>query len=224
MARNKAALASRVDEREAKWAGADAARAKGIRAYIEFGQALAELTATGTSQEEIGERYDMSQPAISQAIQVGQDKRLIGISNTNNSPKSEFTIYLLTTLDDAGFAELAKPKTRQVDVLEYKKRLAAPKEASKAESAAPSAPKPTSAASSGPPPAPGKILQYGTAAAYAEGGEGSAPVASEPSTLVTSDDQTKLIDHRQWLIEFLQDCPEETVHHLYRLAVELSED
>jgi hypothetical protein len=103
-----------------KWAAADKAYAKGVQAYIEWGRALAKIDAT---QEEIAARYDVFQEDITRAIAVGKDSRFI----TNGYiPKSQRSLYLLTTLDDKGFAELCKPTTTQADILAYKKRLEPP--------------------------------------------------------------------------------------------------
>jgi len=55
----------------------------------------------------------MSQQTVGYAICVGSDRRIVG--NTNNLPKSTHALYLLTTLDDAGFEKLAKPDSRQAD-------------------------------------------------------------------------------------------------------------
>jgi hypothetical protein len=104
-----------------KWYQADQAFNKGVEAYIEFGQALAALNAEGTTQEEIGVRYQMSQQMVGQAIKVGSDKRLTG--NTSNLPKSQHSLYLLTTLDDDGFEKLAKPETTQADIKAYKEAI-----------------------------------------------------------------------------------------------------
>ena len=112
-------------ELEAQWASADKAYAKGQQAYIEFGQALAKLT--GVTQEQIAARYDMTIDQVSHAKNVGVDKRILEKSrNTRILPKSTYSLYLLTTLDDAGFEELAKPDTTQAKILEYKRRLKGP--------------------------------------------------------------------------------------------------
>jgi hypothetical protein len=108
------------------WKPADSAYGRGQQAYIEFGQALAKLVAGGVTQEVIASRYDMSQPSVASAIAVGADKRIIGA--TNKLPRSTHALYLLTTLDDAGFKELAKPETTQAKIQEYKRRLAPPPE------------------------------------------------------------------------------------------------
>jgi hypothetical protein len=105
-----------------KWATADKAYAKGQQAYIEFGQALAKINAT---QQEIAERYDMQQAGVAKLLAVGADTRIIRITN-KFLPKSTETLYLLTTLNDDAFEELAKPDTTQAKVLEYKRRLAGP--------------------------------------------------------------------------------------------------
>jgi hypothetical protein len=108
-----------------KWERADKAFNKGIEAYIEFGQELVALNAEGTTQEEIGQRYQMSRTNVAYAICVGSDQRIVG--NTNNLPKSQHSLYLLTTLDDAGFEKLAKPDTTQADIKAYKQAQQPPK-------------------------------------------------------------------------------------------------
>jgi hypothetical protein len=104
---------------ERLWKKADDAHARGLDAYIDFGKACAALNDAGESQAKIGERYGMSQAAVAQTIAVGADNRIISITN-NQLPRSQHTIYLLTTLDDKGFAKLAKPDTTQQMVQEYK--------------------------------------------------------------------------------------------------------
>lgn len=108
------------------WTAADKAHAKGLDAYIEFGNACAALNDAGESQARIAERYEMSQSAVSRAIAIGADERIIRITN-NDLPRSEHTLYLLTTLDDKGFKKLAKPETTQRDVQEYKATVETPK-------------------------------------------------------------------------------------------------
>jgi len=108
-----------------KWERADKAFNKGVEAYIEFGQELAVLNADGTTQEEIGQRYQMSQSSVRDTICVGRDGRIS--SNTTNLPKSQHSLYLLTTLDDAGFEKLAKPDTTQADIKAYKESIRTPK-------------------------------------------------------------------------------------------------
>ena len=109
------------------WDSAVAAHQKGLDAYIEFGNACAQLNDAGVTQQEIAQRFDMNTSAVNYAIKVGADSRIFCITK-NQLPRSEFTLYLLTTLDDAGFAKLAKPNTTQQDVLTYKQTHdAAPK-------------------------------------------------------------------------------------------------
>jgi len=120
---------------EKKWAAADAAHAKGVQAYIEFGRELAKINAT---QEQIAARYDIDQSAVARALAVGKDKRIM--PNGHNAPKGTRAAYLLTTLDDKGFAELAKPTTTQADILAYKKRIAPPPPVKKKESDPPAVP------------------------------------------------------------------------------------
>jgi hypothetical protein len=105
------------------WKPADSAYGRGQQAYIEFGQELAKLVKSGVKQTEISLRYDMSEGSVSAAISVGAEKRF---ANSKALPKSVKALYLLTTLDDKGFAELAKPDTTQAKIQEYKRRLAPP--------------------------------------------------------------------------------------------------
>jgi hypothetical protein len=107
---------------EEQWAKPDKAYAKGQQAYIEFGQALAQISAT---QQEIADRYDMDQSKVSRCIAVGKDVRIMRISH-KLLPKSTNTLDELTTLDDKAFEELAKPETRYMQIVEYKRRLKAP--------------------------------------------------------------------------------------------------
>jgi hypothetical protein len=101
-----------------KWERADQAFSKGVEAYIEFGQECARLNAEGTTQQEIGNRYQMSQQQVGYALTVGKDERIT--SNTCTLPRSTYSLYLLTTLDDKGFDKLAKPDTTQADIKAYK--------------------------------------------------------------------------------------------------------
>lgn len=110
------------------FAKADAAFQKGIDAYIEWGQEMAKLNEAGHTQQELGERYDCSQAGVAQAMKVGTDPRII--SNTNNLPKDKTVLYLLSTLDDNEFDEIARPDLRQHEIKEYKKekKVKPPKE------------------------------------------------------------------------------------------------
>ena len=102
------------------WQAADEAHQRGLDAYIDFSRACAELAdKEQVTQTEIGARYNMSQQAIGHAMQVGRDKRINSIA-INQLPRAEYTIYLLTTLNDKGFAMLAKPDTTRDAVLAYK--------------------------------------------------------------------------------------------------------
>ena len=101
-----------------KWEAADKAFDKGVEAYIEFGQECARLNSEGTTQQEIGNRYQMSQQQVGYALTVGKDERIT--SNTCTLPRSTYSLYLLTTLDDKGFEQLAKPDTTQADIKAYK--------------------------------------------------------------------------------------------------------
>jgi len=112
-------------KRPAPFAKADAAFQKGIDAYIEWGQEMAKLNKAGHTQQELGERYDCSQACIAQAMKVGTDPRII--SNANNLPKDKATIYLLSTLDDKAFDELARPDLKRQEIKEYKQAKKAPK-------------------------------------------------------------------------------------------------
>jgi hypothetical protein len=58
----------------------------------------------GTTQQEIGNRYQMAQQEVHKLIAVGQCERFT--RNTRNLPRSTYSLYLLTTLDDKGFEEL----------------------------------------------------------------------------------------------------------------------
>jgi hypothetical protein len=107
-------------------AEADKAFARGQEAYLDWCRELALAYKEGeATQQEIADRYEVSQQGIDQAIKVGIDNRLT--SNTSKLPKSQYTLYLLTTLSDEAFEELCKPDTTQAKILEYKRRLAAPK-------------------------------------------------------------------------------------------------
>jgi hypothetical protein len=109
------------------WSEADAAYRKGQMSYVEFGQALDRLVKAGATQEEIAGRYDMSQPSVSTAIAVATDRRVLGyIASGKELPIGRKSLYLLTTLDDKGFEELAKPDTTRVQIEEYKRRLIPP--------------------------------------------------------------------------------------------------
>lgn len=110
--------------KQGMWAAADAAYAKGVEAYIDFGRALTKIDAT---QQEIADRYDMQQKSVAEVIAVGSDDRFIRITY---KPKSTYTLYLLTTLDDKGFKALCKPTTTQEAILKYKAKLK-PKKAAK---------------------------------------------------------------------------------------------
>ena len=68
----------------------------------------------------------MPQSYIAKAIQIGSDARIIRIRITKSLPKSRNALYELTTLDDLGFEELAKPTTKYQEILDYKRRLKAP--------------------------------------------------------------------------------------------------
>lgn len=105
-----------------KWVEADKAFAKGQQAYIELGQAFLKIDAT---QEEIGERYDMSQESVSHCMLVAGDKRIVSYDVTK-LPKALATLYQLTTLNDDGFKELCRPDTTRQQVLDYKNRLKGP--------------------------------------------------------------------------------------------------
>jgi hypothetical protein len=100
------------------FAKADAAFQKGIDAYIEWGQEMAKLNEAGHTQQELGERYDCSQAGIAQAMKVGTDPRII--RNPNNLPKNKSVLYLLSTLDDKDFDEIARPDLREHEIKEYK--------------------------------------------------------------------------------------------------------
>lgn len=109
------------------WGKADKAYAKGVEAYIELGQAFAELNSKGTTQEAIGVRYEMHEDSVRHAIAVGNDPRILELKRTNRPlPKSTRSLYLLTTLDDEDFDKLAKPDTTEAKILSYKRALAAP--------------------------------------------------------------------------------------------------
>ena len=101
------------------FAKADAAHQKGMDAYIEWGQEMAKLNEAGYTQQELGERYDCSQQKIGNAIRVGNDARIT--SNASNLPKDKATLYLLSTLDDKAFDELARPDLKRQEIKEYKK-------------------------------------------------------------------------------------------------------
>ena len=66
-----------------------------------------QLVEAGATQQQIAERYGMSQQGVSQAVAVGSDKRLT--STASKLPASEYTLYLLTTLDDAAFFAAQSP-------------------------------------------------------------------------------------------------------------------
>lgn len=108
------------------FAKADAAFQKGIDAYIEWGQEMAKLNEAGHTQQELGGRYHCAQSQIGQAIKVGSDPRII--CNTDNLPKDKTVLYMLSTLDDKDFEEIARPDLRQHEIKEYKKAKKAPKE------------------------------------------------------------------------------------------------
>ena len=109
------------------WAKADAAFDRGQQAYLDWCHELAELYAAGmTTQEAIAARYETIQQRVMEAIAVGSDTRIKRIT-FDAAPKSTYSLYLLTTLPDDAFEELCKPTTTQAKILEYKRRLAAPK-------------------------------------------------------------------------------------------------
>jgi len=108
-----------LDKRARLWKNADEARQRGIDAYIDFCRACAELADAGVLIREIAQRYDMSNTMSAQALAIGRDERIFGITE-NHFPRSEHVLYLLTTLDDAGFSKLAKSETTQDMVNTYK--------------------------------------------------------------------------------------------------------
>jgi hypothetical protein len=100
------------------WAVTDVPFRKGQEAYIEFGKGCALLNSQGVTQQEIADRYEMSVSQIKQWCVVGADKRL-RVSNTNFLPKSQYSLYLLTTLPDEDFEYVVEEfgeKARQVDI------------------------------------------------------------------------------------------------------------
>lgn len=58
--------------------------------------------SVATSQAEIGERYGMSQSSIKEVLAVGRNEKISG-TTTKCLPKSTYSLYLLTTLDDEDF-------------------------------------------------------------------------------------------------------------------------
>lgn len=116
------------DKSELMWSRADKAHASGRDAYIEFCMALAELNASGITQEAIGQRYGMKQSLVAYAVKIGRDKRIIANSNTSTLPHGERVLYLLTTLDDVAFKRFAKHDTTQDDINSYKNAQRAAKQ------------------------------------------------------------------------------------------------
>ena len=55
--------------------------------------------------------------SVAYALAVGQDKRIISATNI---PKSTYSLYLLTTLDDEGFALMCHPDVTQEKIKMYK--------------------------------------------------------------------------------------------------------
>lgn len=109
------------------WEKADEAFDRGQQAYLDWCRELAVLYAEGNAtQEEIADRYETVQQRVMEAIAVGSDERF-KLQQFNSVPKAKQTLYLLTTLPDDAFKELCKPTTTQAKILEYKRRLAAPK-------------------------------------------------------------------------------------------------
>jgi len=99
------------------WAVTDVPFRKGQEAYIEFGKGCALLNSQGVTQQEIADRYEMSQSQVRNWCSVGRDKRLS--SNTTKLPKSEHSLYLLTTLPDDAFEYVVEEfgeKARQIDI------------------------------------------------------------------------------------------------------------
>jgi hypothetical protein len=120
------------NEIDTVWSKADAAWNRGIQAYLDWCAEIKKIyDAGGATQEQIGARYDRPQQRIADAIQVATDprfKRLTFKDGKNVLPiaRDKYALYLLTTLDDEGFEELAKPGVTQAKILEYKRRLKTP--------------------------------------------------------------------------------------------------
>lgn len=109
------------------WSKADEAFDRGQQAYLDWCRELAVLYTNGsTTQEAIADRYELERVRVTEAIAVGNDKRFSYVARTD-LPKSTYSLYLLTSVMDDGFEELCKPTTTQAKILEYKRRLAAPK-------------------------------------------------------------------------------------------------
>lgn len=99
---------------------------KGRESYIGFCVELAAAYREGeATQEELGVEFDMERRSISNAIAVGNDERIA--SNTSKLPNSQHALYLLTTLPDDAFEELAKPDTTQAKIKEWKAAQQPPK-------------------------------------------------------------------------------------------------
>ncbi len=104
------------------WAVTDVPFQKGQEAYIEFGKGCALLNSQGVTQQAIADRYEMGLSEVKRACVVGEDNRL-EVRNTNFLPKSTYSLYLMTTLDDEDFEYVVEEfgeKTRQIDIAAVK--------------------------------------------------------------------------------------------------------
>jgi hypothetical protein len=118
-------------EIEILWKSADAAWDRGIQAYLDWCIEIKKIyDAGGATQEQIGTRYDRPRNKIVEALGTASDLRVHDFLKVENVVvRDKQALYLLTTLDDDGFKELAKPGVTQAKILEYKRRLKAPEPA-----------------------------------------------------------------------------------------------
>lgn len=122
------------------WKEADSAFKDGQSAYIRWCIALGKVRAT---QQQIADRYECDQSSISRAVLIGKDPRVIrSTNNIEQLPKSQHTLYLLTTLDDKGFEELCKPSVTEANVLNYKRKIQEGQKSSEPKPATKQEPKP----------------------------------------------------------------------------------
>lgn len=98
------------------WAKADAVHGSIIDGSIAFGEVCAELIADGVKQQEIAERYGMSQSTVAMALAIGRDDR-ITIGNSL-LPRSWRTLYEITKLTDEEFEQLVRPEMTRQEVID----------------------------------------------------------------------------------------------------------
>jgi hypothetical protein len=104
------------------WGELATARQNAAVSYLDYCRAMARLYAAGqATQYELAKECELPKWKVAHMCCIGKDARFYVDGKARRGvPKSDYTLYQLSTLDDAGFDKLCRPDTTQQAVLDYK--------------------------------------------------------------------------------------------------------